>query len=216
VLYLLHGYSDDASGWSAVGRANLILDSLIDSGKAKPMLVVMPLGYGAPEIVQDTPEFGGVFSNAPLRKKNFDRFRQALIQEVIPQVEQLYRVQGDRGSRAIAGPPVGGAESLLRGLYRPAALAWVAAFSAVALRAGLETALPRVNAGLNPTIRLLWISWGTDDNQIELNRKVVAWMKSKDIRVTAVRTPGMHAWGVWRRNLFSFAPLLFRSERAER
>ena len=55
VLYLLHGYSDDASGWTAVGKANLILDSLIDQKKAKPMIIVMPLGYGAPEIVQRTP-----------------------------------------------------------------------------------------------------------------------------------------------------------------
>src|SRR5215470_6059692 len=44
VLYLLHGYSDDASGWSAVGRANVILDNLIAAGKAKPMIIVMPLG----------------------------------------------------------------------------------------------------------------------------------------------------------------------------
>src|SRR5438128_12243086 len=52
VLYLLHGFSDDASAWSAVGRANVILDNLIAQGKAKPMLVVMPLGYGAPEVLK--------------------------------------------------------------------------------------------------------------------------------------------------------------------
>src|SRR5206468_3704722 len=52
VLYLLHGFSDDASAWTAVGRANVILDGLISQGAAKPMLVVMPLGYGAPEIVR--------------------------------------------------------------------------------------------------------------------------------------------------------------------
>jgi hypothetical protein len=46
VLYLLHGYSDAADGWSSVGKANFILDSLIASGKAKPMIVVMTLGYG--------------------------------------------------------------------------------------------------------------------------------------------------------------------------
>ena len=51
VLYLLHGFSDDASAWTAVGRANVILDNLIARGKAKPMLIVMPLGYGAPEIL---------------------------------------------------------------------------------------------------------------------------------------------------------------------
>src|SRR5215467_7822746 len=41
VLYLLHGFSDDARGWAAVGRANVILDNLIAQGKAKPMLLVM-------------------------------------------------------------------------------------------------------------------------------------------------------------------------------
>ena len=51
MLYLLHGYSDDASGWTAVGRANVILDNLIAQGKAKPMIVVMPLGYGTMEII---------------------------------------------------------------------------------------------------------------------------------------------------------------------
>src|SRR5437763_11124097 len=51
VLYLLHGYSDDASAWTSVGRANIILDNLIAQQKAKPMLVVMTLGYGAPEML---------------------------------------------------------------------------------------------------------------------------------------------------------------------
>jgi enterochelin esterase family protein len=45
VLYLLHGFSDDASAWTAVGRAHVILDNLIAQRTAKPMLVVMPFGY---------------------------------------------------------------------------------------------------------------------------------------------------------------------------
>lgn len=51
VLYLLHGYTDDARAWTELGRANFILDNLIAEGKARPMIIVMPLGYGAPEIV---------------------------------------------------------------------------------------------------------------------------------------------------------------------
>ena len=34
VLYLLHGFSDDSSGWTAVGKANLILESLIAFNQA--------------------------------------------------------------------------------------------------------------------------------------------------------------------------------------
>src|ERR1019366_10133997 len=45
VLYLLHGYSDDTTAWSAVGRANVILDNLIARGQAKPRIGVRPLGY---------------------------------------------------------------------------------------------------------------------------------------------------------------------------
>jgi enterochelin esterase-like enzyme len=105
-LYLLHGFSDDASGWTAVGRANVIIDNLIAQGKVKPMLVVMPLGYGAPEIV--SRGFGG-FRDDALRQRNFDRFTQALLSEVIPQVESAYHVIAKRNSRAIAGLSMGGA-----------------------------------------------------------------------------------------------------------
>ena len=66
VLYLLHGYSDDASGWTSVGRANVILDNLIAQGKAKAMIIVMPLGYGAPEIVAPGPR--GFASRTPQEK----------------------------------------------------------------------------------------------------------------------------------------------------
>src|SRR5260370_20799072 len=84
VLYLLHGYSDDADAWTAVGRANVILDNLIAQGKAKPMLIVMPLGYGAPEILLPN---SGVFHAPGITQRNFDRFRETLLTEVIPRVE---------------------------------------------------------------------------------------------------------------------------------
>ena len=126
VLYLLHGYSDDASGWTAVGRAHVILDNLIAQGKAKPMLVVMPLGYGAPEIVSRN---GPRLRDPGLRQRNFDKFRDALLAEVIPEVEKSYRVAKDRGSRAIAGLSMGGAESLYTGLNALDRFAWVGAFS---------------------------------------------------------------------------------------
>src|SRR5437899_6754225 len=92
-LYLLHGFSDDASAWTAVGRAHVILDNLIAQGKAKPMLVVMPLGYGAPEIVSRR---GPALRDLNLRQRNYDKFREALFTEVMPQVEKTYRVSKDR------------------------------------------------------------------------------------------------------------------------
>src|SRR5258708_6128877 len=99
-LYLLHGFSDDASGWTPVGRAHGILDHLIPQGKTKPMLVVMPLGYGAPEILRGG---FGAFRDAELRDRNYAKFSEALLREVLPRVEAAYLVNKDRNSRAIAG-----------------------------------------------------------------------------------------------------------------
>src|SRR5678815_2759658 len=47
VLYLLHGYGGDENEWSAGGRAIQIMDNLIASGRARPMIVVMPNGHAA-------------------------------------------------------------------------------------------------------------------------------------------------------------------------
>jgi enterochelin esterase family protein len=213
VLYLLHGYSDDASAWTAVGRANLILDSLIAEAKAKPMIIVMPLGYGAPEIVRRTPVFGAPFDDPALRDKNFNKFREALIDEVIPKVESLYKAAPDRDSRAIAGLSMGGSESLLTGLNRPDKFAWIGAFSSGGLSGDFTSDFPQLTAAANTQLRLLWIACGKDDHLITLNRNLVSWLKAKEVRVTQIETPGMHSWMVWRRNLIALAPLLFSDHR---
>ncbi len=203
VLYLLHGYSDDARGWTDVGRAHTIFDNLIAQGKAKPMLVVMPLGYGAPEIVTRG-------ARAPeLRQKNMDRFRDSLLTELIPAIERDYRASKDRSLRAIAGLSMGGAETLYTGLNHPGRFAWIGSFSAGGVGEDYAASFPKLDAKVNDQLRLLWIACGTDDRLIESNRKFKEWLKSKSINFTPVETPGAHTWLVWRRNLAEFASLLF-------
>jgi enterochelin esterase-like enzyme len=206
VLYLLHGFSDEANGWTAVGRAHVILDNLIAQARAKPMLVVMPLGYGAPEIVR--AGLGG-FRDPGLRQRNFDRFRDALLTEVMPQVEKSYRVTPDRGSRAIAGLSMGGTESLYTGLNALDRFAWIGAFSSGGLREEFDADFPRLDASANEKIRLLWIACGTEDRLIDVNRKLRAWLTSKDVRHIGIETPGAHTWMLWRRNLADFVSQLF-------
>jgi enterochelin esterase family protein len=211
VLYLLHGYSDDASGWTAVGKANLIMDSLIAQNKVKPMIVVMPLGYGAPEIVHPTPGTSA-FANVELRERNFNYFRTALIDEVIPAVDRAYKTDPSRDSRAIAGLSMGGSESLLTGLNRPDKFSWVGAFSTGGLSDDFAADFPQISAEANNQYHLIWIACGTEDRLITLNRKLVDWTKEKGVHVTQVETPGMHTWIVWRHNLIALTPLLFRSD----
>jgi enterochelin esterase-like enzyme len=207
VLYLLHGYSDDASAWTSVGRMNVIFDNLLAQGKIKPMIVVMPLGYGTMEMIRLA---WGAWSHHDVRDKNFKNFTLALLTEVIPQVEKEYRIVTDRQSRAIAGLSMGGSESLLTGLNHLDQFAWIGAFSSGGIPEDFDTDFPALNAESARKLRLLWIACGTEDHLITVNRNLRAWLKSKGIQPTEIETPGMHTWMVWRRNLVEFAPLLFK------
>jgi enterochelin esterase-like enzyme len=207
VLYLLHGFSDDASAWTAVGHANLIFDNLIATGNVKPMIVVMPLGYGTMAMVRAG---WGAWNHPELRDKNFKNFQMALLMEVMPSVEKEYQTSRSRDARAIAGLSMGGTESLLTGLNNLDRFAWIGAFSSGGIPDNFEKAFPGLDARANQRIRLLWIACGTEDGLITRNRNLREWLKTKGIEHTDIETPGEHTWMVWRRNLAEFAPLLFR------
>jgi enterochelin esterase family protein len=204
VLYLLHGYSDTADAWTVMGRANLILDNLIAQGKAKPMMLVMPLGYGAPKLL----ESGWHIEHNALWQTNVDRFTDLLLSEIIPMVEDDYPVQKDRLGRAVAGLSMGGAESLHTGLNHLDKFAWVGSMSA-ALFQDPATEFPQLTRQAQQ-LKLLWVACGKEDHLIKNNREFLAWLKSRNIEVQSVETDGAHTWPVWRRNLIQLAPLLFR------
>jgi enterochelin esterase-like enzyme len=207
VLYLLHGLSDDASAWTEVGRAHVILDNLIANGNAKPMVVVMPLGYGAPEIL-----LRGPFSSHPdstINARNLNTFRDTLFVEVMPSVEKTYRVSNGRYDRAIAGVSMGGGEALVAGLNALDRFAWIGGFSSALLGDDLNAVFPALNAKAAAQPRLIWVACGTADPYLDLNRKIGNWFISQGMHYTKVELPGAHTWLVWRRNLADFVPLLF-------
>ena len=208
VLYLLHGFSDDASGWTAVGRANVILDNLIAQQKARPMLVVMPLGYGDLEMLSQP----AAFSHNDLRERNLAKFRESLLTEIIPQVEKNYRVAKDRSSRAIAGLSMGGSESMFVGLTSADHFGWIGAFSAGGFGDNLDQQFVDMKPNDVNGFNLIWIACGTEDHLIDTNRRLRQWLTSKGIKHTDIDTPGAHTWMVWRRNLETFAPLLFQGK----
>ena len=209
VFYLLHGYSDRADAWTAVGMANIILDNLIAQGQVKPMIVVMPLGYGNPEIL--TRKWTGL-QNVEARKLNYTKFRDSLITEVMPQVEAAYPASTKREDRAIAGLSMGGAESLLTGLNNIDKFAYVGAYSAGSVGPDYNANFPGLDSAHAGQLHTLWIACGVDDHLIDENRKFKSWLKSQNIAFTNVETPGAHTWMVWRRNLIAFTPLLFNSK----
>ncbi len=120
VLYLFHGAGDIESGWALIGRANNILDNLIAEGKAKPMLIVMPLGHaiqsfyaGPAKSAPVTPPAAGV-TPAPLTP-----FAKDLLDDVIPLVEKTYKVSTKPDDRAIGGLSMGGGQTINIGFTHP-------------------------------------------------------------------------------------------------
>ncbi|MEN6426966.1 MAG: alpha/beta hydrolase-fold protein [Phycisphaerales bacterium] len=209
VLYLLHGYSDAEDAWVSVGRANVILDNLIAQGGAKPMLIVMPLGYGNKEVIAGG--WAGL-RNTEVWHDSIAKFHDVLLTEIIPEVEKSYRVSTDHESRAIAGLSMGGTESLFIGLNAPDRFAWIGAFSSGGLDIEFDKAYPAMNESTNARLRLLWIACGQQDGLIGLNKKLVEWFETKGVKLTWVETPGGHSFMVWRRYLAELAPLLFQDK----
>jgi enterochelin esterase-like enzyme len=213
VLYLLHGFSDAEDAWIDVGRANVILDNLIARKQAKPMIVVMPLGYGNDQILVGGWEASHGSHWKQIHDDSFAKFRNSLFDEIIPLVERSYRVSTDRTARAIAGLSMGGEQSLMFGLGAPDRFAWIGAFSTGGLDIDFDEKFPGVNDRINGRLRLLWIACGKEDEKFENNQKFSQWLTTKGVVHTWVETPGRHSFLVWRRNLAEFAPLLFQGKR---
>lgn len=206
-LYLLHGLSQGAADWTAMGGANFVLDSLIAQGKAKPMVVVMPLGYGDMAVVGKKGPSDDAFDR--LFAANNTLFGNVLLTEIVPRVEAEYRVVKARDGKAITGLSMGASQSLDIALNSTrkdgmGEFAWIGGFSAPAQ----FVQRPAVG-GQTSKLRLLWISCGTGDPLLESNRKLIEELQGKGYTVNAVETPGAHVWPVWDRNLVDFVQLLF-------
>ncbi len=106
VLYLLHGYGDDQTGWVQFGEVLHIADESIKSGKATPMVIVMPdANTGRKGYVNDI--------------KNEWRYEDFFFEEFMPYVEKTYRIKSEKRYRAIAGLSMGGEGTFIYALHRP-------------------------------------------------------------------------------------------------
>jgi S-formylglutathione hydrolase FrmB len=117
VLYLLHGYGDDETGWTQFGEADMIMERLLPQGDISSMIIVMP--------------DGGVtwYANSYDGKVNYEDF---FIKEFIPHIDETYRTRSTKQYRAIAGLSMGGYGTLLMALKHPELFS-----SAVPLSAGV-------------------------------------------------------------------------------
>ncbi|WP_259013881.1 esterase [Emticicia fluvialis] len=205
VLYLLHGTTDTEETWTKVGRANIILDNLIAQGKARPMIIVMPYGRAYPVISK---------SSGSLRNwDNLQAFKKDFFNNLMPFIEQNYRIIKDKNSRAIAGFSGGGGTTLYFGLNNTDKFAYVCGFAPGMLKNEFdrnnETAFKNPEL-VNKNLKLFWIGVGKEDGLYGVNQEFIEVLNQKKIRYESLISDGGHTWMNCKLYLSTIAPKLFR------
>ncbi|WP_153798129.1 alpha/beta hydrolase [Foetidibacter luteolus] len=118
VVYLLHGYTDDHTGWLQFGEINRYADKAIADGTIPPMIIVMPNGDSS------------FYINSYDGKEKYEDF---FIKEFMPSIEKSYRIKAQKRYRGVAGLSMGGYGTLIYALKYPDLFAAAAPFSAAVL-----------------------------------------------------------------------------------
>lgn len=202
VLYLIHGGGETAASWSTVGRANDILDNLIADGKAVPMIIVMPSGW--------TPLGGQVMTSDATK----DPFNDELMKDIIPYMQNHFRVKTGAESRALSGLSMGGIQTLNIGLENPGSFRYLAIMSSGWTTdkdrnfffSSQASRIPSYNSEL----KLFWWGWGKTDIARANSLLVTERLKGLGVHMETMETEDGHEWKNWRLYLHEVAPKLFR------
>lgn len=218
VLYLLHGGGGDEDAWSTLGRTCQILDNLIASGKATPMLVVMPNGNPSQYAAQTL----GIPENKNTKQYNsgFDNY-SSLTADIIPFIESRYNVITNRKGRAVAGLSMGGGQSFYIGFRNVDKFSAVGVFASgligsTAIGGEPFDAEKQIPGMLSQPEKfnkfdVIYLSCGEQDNRINGMKEFKSVLDAKGYKgVVWEQWPGGHEWKVWRRDLTSFAQRIFK------
>ena len=213
VLYLLHGATDDHTGWIQFGEVLRITDNAIKDGTATPMIIIMPDA--------DTGRMG-YFNAGDWKYENF------FFEELMPYVEEKYRIKRKKRYRAVAGLSMGGGGSFMYALHHPELFSSACPLSAYVgpltmkeledrmewykekyTKSELKAYFERHNVlellKTTPVDEVKSVRWyidcGDDDFLYEGNSLVHIAMKKKEIPHEYRVREGAHNWTYWRESL---------------
>ena len=213
VLYLLHGYTDNQTGWVQFGEVMHIADAAIKSGKATSMIIVMPdADTGIPGYVNDA--------------KGEWRYEDFFFQEFMPYIEKTYRIRSDKHYRAVAGLSMGGGGSFYFALHHPELFSSACPLSAATDAAILDSLtnfsytkgitgkakedyykkynvldlIENMPDDQKDAVRW-YIDCGEDDFLIEGNSLVHLAIHKKGLTHEYRMREGVHSWTYWRQSL---------------
>lgn len=219
VVYLLHGYTDNESGWVQFGEIGAAADRAIADREIPPMIIVMPDG-GVAWYMNDAA--GQV------------RWEDMFVQELIPYIDKTLRTRPAREFRGLAGLSMGGWGTLVNLFRHPDLFAAGAAFSAAVWQDDEVSGMKQENwdkmfgplfgaakaagpARLTPHFRKhnpldlakslpedtlkkvrLYVDCGDDDFLIKANCALHAALLDRKIPHEFRVRDGGHTWSYWR------------------
>lgn len=223
VLYLMHGAGGDENAWSELGRAAQILDNLIATGKAKPMIVVMPNGN------TDCQAAPGEWSRGMYQPTFMGSVNQKSIatmdesfMDIVKYVESHYKVAKNKKNRAICGLSMGGGHTFATSKRYPDTFNYIGLFSAGLHISGDRTKsfyqLLQENTEVQKQLArlfaskpaLYWIAIGKTDFLYQQNSDLRKYLDEKGYPYEYLETDGGHIWRNWRIYLTEFAQKIFK------
>ncbi|MDE5902665.1 MAG: esterase [Muribaculaceae bacterium] len=216
VFYLLHGSGGDEEAWSQLGRAVQILDNLIASGQAEPMILVMPNGNANLAAAPGETSAGMYEPKGEHSRAEEGKFESSF-KDIIGYVDSHYRTIADKEHRAIAGLSMGGGHALRTSLMMPDTFDYVGIFSGAARwNGGAPSAdnqefVAALRRQFADAPQLYWIGIGKDDFLYDLNQGYRSILDTLSIPYEYHESDGGHIWSNWRDYLVIFAPRLFRN-----
>lgn len=215
VLYLLHGLGGDEDEWKNFGRACQIMDNLIASGKAVPMILVMPNGLCAMQAAPGESSMG-YYKPCHFDHGTMDGQFETNFMEIVKYVDSNYRTVAKKNSRAIAGLSMGGFHSLYITINNPDSFGYTGLFSAAV---GVsDTSLSPIYSDLDGKLakyfskkpKLFWTGIGNTDFLYRSNEALRKKLDENGYPYEYMETNGGHVWKNWRIYLSVFAPKLFK------
>ena len=229
VLYLLHGWTDDETSWLQMGEVQKIADETIQKGKSTAVVIVMP-------DASDTWYINS-YDNKILYEDMF-------FKELIPFIQDTYRVRSQKQYQAISGLSMGGYGAFLYTIHHPECCTACAPLSAAVytdeqMKKALHTDRGKLfdilygkgnltkhwyknsilhlleSAELDSSFDVAYdIDCGDDDSLLHGNNIAHELLKEKGIKHEFRVRDGGHTWSYWRTALPSV--LEFISKRFNR
>ena len=210
VVYIQHGGGEDHRGWVQQGRLANIMDNLIASGRAVPMIVVCSNG-NVKKRVSGFPAYS---------VQGMQSFKQEMVENIVPFVDKTFRTKADAQNRAMCGLSMGGGQSFYVGLLTPEVFANVGIFSTGmfggiqgSANFDLEKECPGIltdTKKFNSQRKVFYISCGEQDPRITYTKAIVKKMQDAGVQVVFNSFPGDHEWQPWRKSVRDFTQKLFK------